>query len=165
MSNEIGLLALLILLLNNRYFMSFLRARNTSYARAMHNAWFWSTIQIVWLNLMTHQSYQAGAQSTRILNAVFSHTNTEVQTQVIPLWRHRMETYSALLALCAGNLPVPDEFPTQRPATRGFDVSFDLRLNERLSKQSWGWWFETPLWRHCNVTRFWLSPPYVDCFI
>ena len=30
---------------------------------------------------------------------------------------------------------------------------FDLRLNERLSKQSWGWWFETPsrsLWRYCN---------------
>ena len=30
---------------------------------------------------------------------------------------------------------------------------FDLRLNKRLSKQSWGWWIETPplsLWRHCN---------------
>ena len=26
-------------------------------------------------------------------------------------------------------------------------------LNKRFSKQSWGWWFETPscsLWRHCN---------------
>ena len=33
-------------------------------------------------------------------------------------------------------------------------LMFDLRLNKRLSKQSWGWWFETPspsLWRHCNV--------------
>ena len=33
---------------------------------------------------------------------------------------------------------------------------FDLRLNKRLSKQSWGWWFETlsrPLWRHCNALR------------
>ena len=31
---------------------------------------------------------------------------------------------------------------------------FDLRLNKRLSKQSWGWWFEMPsrsLWRHCNI--------------
>ena len=29
---------------------------------------------------------------------------------------------------------------------------FNLRLNKRLSKQSWGWWFETlrSLWRHCN---------------
>ena len=68
-------------------------------------------------------------------------------------WRHQMETFSALLALCAGNSPVPGEFPTQRPVTRGFDVFFDLRLNKRLSKQSWGWWFETPsspLWRHSN---------------
>ena len=42
----------------------------------------------------------------------------------------------------------------QRPVTRSFDVLFDLRLNKRLSKQSWGWWSETlsrPLWRHCNV--------------
>ena len=45
---------------------------------------------------------------------------------------------------------------TQRPVTRNFDVFFDLRLNKRLSKQSWGWWLETPsrpLWRHCNDLR------------
>ena len=45
------------------------------------------------------------------------------------------------------------EFPTQRPVTRSFGVFFDLRLNKRLSKQPWGWWFETPswsLWRQCN---------------
>ena len=66
-------------------------------------------------------------------------------------WRHQMETFSALLAICAGNSPVPGEFPAQRPVTRSFDVFFDLRLDKRLSKQSWGWWFETllhPLWRH-----------------
>ena len=66
-----------------------------------------------------------------------------------------METFSALLGLCAGNLPVTGEFPSQRPLTRSFDVFFDLRLNKRLSKQSWGWQFDTPsrsLWRHCNVT-------------
>ena len=68
-------------------------------------------------------------------------------------WRHQMETFSALLALCVGNSPVTGEFPSQRPVTRSFDVFFDLRLNEPLSKQCWGWWFETPswsLWRHCN---------------
>ena len=46
------------------------------------------------------------------------------------------------------------EFHSQRPATQSFDVFFDLRLNKRFSKQSWGWWFETPshsLWRHCNI--------------
>ena len=40
-----------------------------------------------------------------------------------------METFSALLAICAGNSPVPGEFPTERPVTRSFDVYFDLRPN------------------------------------
>ena len=45
--------------------------------------------------------------------------------------------------------------------------SLTCALNKRLSKQSWGWWFETPtrsLWRHCNVavpdhqqTQCWLK--------
>ena len=34
-----------------------------------------------------------------------------------------METFSALLAICAGNSPVTGEFPAQRPMTRSFDVS------------------------------------------
>ena len=62
-----------------------------------------------------------------------------------------METFSALLAICAGNSPVPGEFPAQRPLTRSFDVFY---LNKRLNKQSRGWWFETPsrpLWRHRNA--------------
>ena len=46
-----------------------------------------------------------------------------------------METFSALLAICAGNSPVTSEFHAQRPVTRSFDVFFDLRLNKRLSKQ------------------------------
>ena len=50
-------------------------------------------------------------------------------------WRHQMETFSASLAICAENSPVPGEFPAQRPVTRGFDVFFDLRLNKRLNKQ------------------------------
>ena len=61
---------------------------------------------------------------------------------------------SALLALCVGNSPVTGEFPAQRPVTRSSDVFLDLHLNERLSKQPWGWWMETPswsLWRPCNV--------------
>ena len=67
--------------------------------------------------------------------------------------RHQTETFSALLALCAGNPPVSGEFPSQRPVTRSFDVIFNLRLNKWLSKQTWGWWFETPsrsFWCHCN---------------
>ena len=70
-------------------------------------------------------------------------------------WCHQMETFSALLAICAGNSPVPGEFPAQKPVTRSFYVFFHLHLNKQLSKQSSGWWFETlsrPLWRHCNDT-------------
>ena len=68
-------------------------------------------------------------------------------------WRHQLETYSALLGICAGNSPVTGDFPAQRPVTRSFDVFFDRRLIKRLSKQSRGWWFQTPsrpLWPHCN---------------
>ena len=71
-------------------------------------------------------------------------------------WRHQMETFSTLLALCAGNSPVTGEIPSHRPVTRSFDVFFDLRLNKRLSKQLWGWSFETPScpsWRHCNENK------------
>ena len=71
----------------------------------------------------------------------------------ITWWRHQMETFSALLVICAGNSPVPGEFPSQRPVTQSFDVFFDLRLNKPLGIQLWGWLFEIPsrsLWRHCN---------------
>ena len=71
-----------------------------------------------------------------------------------------MKRFSALLAICAGNSLVTSEFPAQRTVMWSFDVFFDLRLNKRLSKQSWGWWFETlshPLWRHCNDTAANLS--------
>ena len=69
-------------------------------------------------------------------------------------WRHQMVKFSALLAICTGNSLVTGELPAQRPVTHSFDVFFDLHLNKRLSKKSWGWWFGTqshPLWRHCNI--------------
>ena len=46
-----------------------------------------------------------------------------------------METFFALLALYARNSRVSDEFPTQRPVARSFDIFFDLHLNKLLSKQ------------------------------
>ena len=67
-------------------------------------------------------------------------------------WRHQMETYSALLALCARNSPVTGEFPSQRPVTRSFDDFFDQLLNKQLSEKTRRRWFETlkrSLWRHC----------------
>ena len=48
----------------------------------------------------------------------------------------------------------PVNSPQRKPVTQSFDVSFDLCLNQQLSKQSWGWWFEMlsrSLWRDSNV--------------
>ena len=56
-----------------------------------------------------------------------------------PWWSHRMEAFSALLALCAGNSPVTGGFPSQRPVTRGFDVFLicawiSSRVNKREAR-------------------------------
>ena len=69
-------------------------------------------------------------------------------------WRNKLETFSALLALCEGNTSVTSGSPSQRPVTRSFDVFFDLHLTKRLCKQSRCRWFEMPscsLWCHCEV--------------
>ena len=86
-------------------------------------------------------------QAREIANHIASYVVKE------PWWRHQMETFSALLALCAG----PRWIPRAKASDANFDVFFDLRPNKRLSKQSWGWWFETPshpLWRHLNAMAF-----------
>ena len=62
-------------------------------------------------------------------------------------WRHPMETFSALLAFCAGNSPVPVNYP-HKCQWRGALMFFLICawIND--------WVFETPswsLWRQCNV--------------
>ena len=66
-------------------------------------------------------------------------------------------------------------FPSQRPVTRSFAVSIDLRLNKRVVEQT----IETPifekpwhsLWRHCNMLSHHKSPmcleplPWETCFL
>ena len=46
-----------------------------------------------------------------------------------------METFSELLALCEGNLPLTGGFPSQSTSNVGFDVFFGVSLNKRLHKQ------------------------------
>ena len=65
-------------------------------------------------------------------------------------WSHMMTLSNGNILrvtgpLC-GEFTGPGEFPAQRPVTWSFYVFIDLRLNKRLSKQPWGWWFETPPW-------------------
>ena len=108
---------------------------------------------IAWLTILT--PIVITIHNSSILNFMLA---------IISWWRHQMEAFSALLALSAGNSPVTGEFPAQRPVTRSFDVFFDLPLNKRLRKQSWGWWFETPsrsLWRHCNVLYLSFPGPFI----
>ena len=73
---------------------------------------------------------------------------------------HMMTSSNGNIFRVTGPLCGPGEFPTQRPVTRSFDVFFDLCQNKQLSKQSWGWWFETPswsLWRQCNEMIFYCN--------
>ena len=115
-------------------------------------------------HLKTHQNNRMPIQSPPIYRekSVLSHKKHATSGS----WRrHQMETFSTSLAICVGNSPVTDEFPSQRPVTRSFYVFFDLRLNKRSSKQWWGWWIETlsrPLWRHCNG-RAWLYSLTNNC--
>ena len=70
--------------------------------------------------------YIANFTSLRLDGDIFSATPVDQTNTSLYWWRHQMETFSALLAICAG-------FPAQRPVARSFDVFFDLRLNKRLS--------------------------------
>ena len=101
---------------------------------------------LCWCNYIPMRNAHIGSDPWKI---------TSLAMQVgVSWWGHQMETFSALLALYAGNSHATGEFSSQRPVRRIFDVFFDLCPNKPLSKQSRGWWFETPshpLWRHCNV--------------
>ena len=94
--------------------------------------------------------------STRV--DLYSHQILLITDQQVMAWCHKFNMMTSsngnifhVTGPLCGEFTGPGEFPSQRPVTRSFDVFFDLRLNKRLSKQPWGWWFETPawsLWRH-----------------
>ena len=90
--------------------------------------------------------------------APLGHKHNNLYAQAFMTMSSNGNMFRATGPLCTG------EFPAQRPVTRSFGVFFDLRLNLRLSKQSWGWLFETPscsLWRHYNVYSHTL--PLIAC--
>ena len=70
----------------------------------------------------------------------------------------KMSSSNGNISRVTGHLCGEFTCPRGIPRTKASDAElwyffFDLRRNKRLSKQSWGWWFETlsrPLWRHCN---------------
>ena len=126
--------------------------------------WDWERVYIIqilgWFDSrLAPSQWETSLQSNAVshwmgpsLDLPLRYVNTQYETRTkwdgSTWWRHKMETFSALLAICVGNSP-----GTQRPVTWSFDVSIDLRQNKRLSKQLWSWWFERlsrPLWRYRN---------------
>ena len=70
-------------------------------------------------------------------------------------YHHMMTSSNRNIFRVTGHLCGEFIGPRWNPRTKASDaelnVFLDLRLNKRLSKQSWGWWFETlphPLWLH-----------------
>ena len=70
-------------------------------------------------------------------------------TVIVLLWNSMMTSSNGnifgVTGHSCGEFTGPRWIPRTKPVTQGFDVFFDLRLNKRLSKQSWGWWFEMPI--------------------
>ena len=119
--------------------------------------WIWLSWAL-WANLPISTSIlQSAARCGNSITRGKTPSCTRSVCHISKNSQHKMTSSNgnifALLALCARSSPVTGDFLSQRPVTRSFDVFFHLCLNQRLSKQSWGWWFETPsrtLWRHCN---------------
>ena len=104
----------------------------------------WRHQSIIWADVDLSSKVFSGIRNFAKNHEVNPHHVLAHHPRANAWWRHQMETFSALLALCEGNPPVTG------------DISFDLRLNKRLSKQSIHRWFETPsssLWRHCDFSE------------
>ena len=142
--------------LNHLFMMKYLYTRHI-----ISGIWVYKTSPIcplhvavnsILLHLLLHSSTIAGRwhfkralDPCKLVNQIYT---TPLHGDVIK-WKH----FPCYWPFVRGIHRSPVNLPAQRPVTRSFDVFFDLRLNKRLSKQSWGWWFETPsrpLWRHCK---------------
>ena len=125
---------------------------------------------MTWYHISSYKSMQClfGSTNCQAIYSVFVLIHADemlMRKNILPhrwstnskWWRHQMETFSALLALCAGNSPVPVNSPHKGQWRGTFMFPLICTLDKRLSKQSWGRWFETlsrPLWRHWNEKQF-----------
>ena len=79
--------------------------------------------------------------SRRMRNPQFYVSGKRPMAPFTTWWRHQMETFSALLTICAGNPSIPGEFPAQRPVTRSCDVFwvflFCVWINDRGAGDLW----------------------------
>ena len=59
------------------------------------------------------------ALMSALLSKLYNFFDTNWTDWIWSWWRHQMEKISALLAICAGNSPVPGEFPAHKGQRRG----------------------------------------------
>ena len=119
----------------------------------------------VWTNNYTHDILWDTEHQRRFSNCGWSYAMDEQSHRTeTHVYNYLSMSYSCMMTSSNGSIfrvtgPLCGEFTGLRwiPRTKASDVElwcyFDLRPNKRLSKQSWGWWFETlscPLWRHRN---------------
>ena len=57
-----------------------------------------------------------------------------ISTEYEPWWRHQMGTFSAILALCAGNSSVTGEFPSQRLVASLMSLTVSLVTTSRIQQ-------------------------------
>ena len=85
---------------------------------------YWCCDMILWYLLFhdirfSHISFQIDEM---IIHSDITPLKSSSTVTTLPWWHHQMETFSALLAICAGDSPVTGEYPGQRPVTRSFQL-------------------------------------------
>ena len=78
---------------------------------------FWMRLQILWQVYMVYHSRASHFHSCLIRRGPYI-TRSTLPNTLTTWWRHQMETFSALLAICAGNSPVPVNSPHKGPWRR-----------------------------------------------
>ena len=125
----------------------------------------WLEIVLIWWWNSVKMNFQGFMSECHLFMNIYLHCGADKDSLSLMMTSSNGNIIRITVSLCGeftGHRWIPH---TQRPVTRSFDVFLYVRLNKRLSKQSWGWWFETPscpLWRHCNVLSAAIPYPCLD---
>ena len=131
-------------------FVSLIKVANSKFT----SSWLFTTHRIPRVSNYYHELFQEQQYSSGYRRVGLGMNSCMSMGSCCLMMKSSNGNFFRVTCPLCGEFTGPGELPAQRPVTRSFDVFFDLRLNKRLSKQPWCWWFETPswsLWRQCNV--------------
>ena len=117
---------------------------------------FWA--KVGQLMCRTLQSHRAKINLVRRSVITFTHLWYYVEWLVFIMMTSSNENIFRVAGPLCGEFTDHQWIPRTKATNAELWYCFDLGLNERLSKQSWGWWFEKPsrqLWRQSNVPASW----------